>query len=142
MGTSIINPKGLNAVGGVYPDEVYANFPVMLRKLALIYVVVAGIGALAIKDPPAPASNGKGDAGKVEAAKGATLGEAIRDQKFWLMWFMVSGEIPSLAQSTLSEWTMLSEWTKRCLTAQATYNSGVSNRVAYITNLVLGCRVV
>ena len=88
MGTSIINPKGLNAVDGVYPDEVYANFPAMLRKLALIYVIVAGIGALAIKDPPAPAATGKDD-GKVEPLKGATLGEALTDQKFWLMWFMV-----------------------------------------------------
>lgn len=42
VGTGIINPKGLNAVAGVYPDEVYANFPVMLRKLSLIYIIVAG----------------------------------------------------------------------------------------------------
>lgn len=42
VGTGIINPKGLNAVAGVYPDEVYANFPVMLRRLSLIYIIVAG----------------------------------------------------------------------------------------------------
>lgn len=90
MGTGIINPKGLNAVGGVYPDEVYENFPVMLRKLSLIYVIVAGIGALAIKPPPAAPKNAKVDSGKVQAVPGATLGEALKDKKFWLMWFMVS----------------------------------------------------
>eukprot|EP00904_Undaria_pinnatifida_P002840 jgi/Undpi1/12557/HiC_scaffold_6.g02226.m1 len=88
VGTSIINPKGLNSVGGVYPDEVYANFPSMLRKLALIYVIVAGIGALAIRPPPAPAAPDRG-VSEVEPVKGVSLGEALKDKKFWLMWFMV-----------------------------------------------------
>lgn len=95
MGTGIINPKGLDAVGGVYPDEVYANFPVMLRKLALIYFVVAALGATAIRPPPVAAApkggrnnNGRG---KVQAAApGTSLKQVVKDRKFWLMWFMVS----------------------------------------------------
>lgn len=92
VGTKIINPNGLNAINGVYPDEVYENFPVMLRKLALIYVVTSCIGALAIRPPP-PAEFSKTAAGqpsKGAAVSGASLSEAVMDKKFWLMWFMVS----------------------------------------------------
>lgn len=89
MGTSIINPEGLNAEGGAYPAEIYANFPVMLRRLSYIYAVVAGIGALAIKPPPQEVTK-PGRGGKaVQAAEGSSLGEAVKDKKFWLMWFMV-----------------------------------------------------
>lgn len=88
VGTAIINPKGLNAEGGVYPDEVYANFPVMLRKLALIYALVSAIGATGIRAPPAAPKTGKNN-GKVEAAPGSTVGQSLRDRRFWLLWFMV-----------------------------------------------------
>ncbi|CAM9495547.1 unnamed protein product [Ectocarpus sp. 4 AP-2014] len=93
VGTGIINPKGLDAVGGVYPDEVYANFPVMLRKLALIYFLVAALGATVIKPPPVAAApegsrNNRGR-GKVQAAATETsLKQVVKDKRFWLMWFM------------------------------------------------------
>ena len=91
MGTKIINPNGLNAVSGVYPDEVYVNFPVMLRKLSLIYIVTSCVGALAIRPPP-PAETLKNPESAVESAAvgGVGVREALKDQKFWLMWFMVS----------------------------------------------------
>lgn len=97
MGTGIINPKGLDAVGGVYPDEVYANFPVMLRKLALIYFLVAALGSTVIRPPPVAAApkgrNNKGR-GKVQAAApGTSLKQVVKDRKFWLMWFMVSQRV-------------------------------------------------
>ena len=44
IGKKIINPKGLQAVDGVFPQEIYDNFPVMLRKLAVIYFVMALAG--------------------------------------------------------------------------------------------------
>lgn len=90
VGTAIINPKGLNAVGGVYPDEVYANFPVMLRKLALIYGIVSAIGSLGIRAPPPAPKTGRNNR-KVQAAPGTTVRQALKDRKFWLLWFMVSG---------------------------------------------------
>lgn len=87
VGTSIINPEGFNAVGGLYPQKVYDNFPVMLRRLSYIYAVMSAIGALAIEPPPpAGVTDGKTP---VKAAEGATVGEALKDKKFWMMWFMV-----------------------------------------------------
>lgn len=94
MGTAIINPKGLDAVDGTYPDEVYANFPVMLRKLATIYALVSAVGAFAIRPPPAALKSGK-DNGKGRVAKkglGLSLGQVLKDRKFWLLWFMVREE--------------------------------------------------
>ncbi|CAM9916017.1 unnamed protein product [Ascophyllum nodosum] len=90
VGTKIINPNGLNAVSGVYPDEVYVNFPVMLRKLSLIYIVTSCVGALAIRPPP-PAETLKNPESAVESAAvgGVGVREALKDQNFWLMWFMV-----------------------------------------------------
>ncbi|CAN0178597.1 unnamed protein product, partial [Scytosiphon promiscuus] len=90
VGTSIINPKGLDAISGIYPDEVYANFPAMLRKLALIYVLVAGVGALFIKPLPptiAAAKNAKTEA-KAQTPLAFSLGQTLKDRRFWLMWFM------------------------------------------------------
>lgn len=92
MGTKIINPKGLNPSGGVYPDEIYANFPVMLRRLSYIYVVLAAIGSMAIKAPPAADSVKEVRFGKKVVktqAEGLSLGEALKTRNFWLMWFMV-----------------------------------------------------
>lgn len=89
VGTAIINPKGLNAVGGVYPDEVYANFPVMLRKLATIYFIVSAVGAFGIRPPPAAPKTGNNDGKVAKQAPGLRLGQALKDRKFWLLWFMV-----------------------------------------------------
>lgn len=64
----------------------------MLRKLATIYALVCAVGALVIRPPPAAPktskSNGKGAA--PQAAPGISLGQALKDRKFWLLWFMVS----------------------------------------------------
>lgn len=91
MGTSIINPKGLNAAGGVYPDEIYANFPVMLRRLSYIYILLAGIGAIAIRPPPAARAFrfGRRNGAAAPAGEGISVWDALKSKKFWLMWFMV-----------------------------------------------------
>lgn len=100
VGTKIINPKGLNPSGGVYPDEIYANFPVMLRRLSYIYVVLAAIGSLAIKDPPSTDGGNEARFGKkvvTPQAEGLSLGEALKTKNFWLMWFMVSFQSCSIS---------------------------------------------
>ena len=42
LGTRLANPGGVPASGGAFPDAVYANFHLMLRKLALVYGAVQG----------------------------------------------------------------------------------------------------
>lgn len=90
MGTRIINPKGLNAVAGLYPKEIYDNFPVMLRRLSYIYITMGSLGALAIQPPPQAQVKGDGRSENVVPVAGTSLGDALRQKKFWLMWFMVS----------------------------------------------------
>lgn len=93
VGTSIINPEGSNAVGGLYPAEVYERFPVMLRKLSYIYVLLSAIGCLAIEPPP-PAEVPAGAKVPAKPAEGLTVSEALADKKFWIMWFMVRASLP------------------------------------------------
>ncbi|CAN0337801.1 unnamed protein product [Ectocarpus sp. 13 AM-2016] len=84
-----------NQVSEAHVHAVYANFPVMLRKLALIYFLVAALGATVIRPPPVAAAPNGGrnntGRGKVQAAApGTSLKEVVKDKRFWLMWFMVS----------------------------------------------------
>ena len=57
IGTKLVNPKGLNPIKGVFPQEVYDNFSPMLRKLSLMYAGISLIGSLLVTEPasgPAP----------------------------------------------------------------------------------------
>lgn len=45
ISTAVVNPHGIDAVGGFYPPEVYENFPKMMRVLVIIW---AGITVISI----------------------------------------------------------------------------------------------
>lgn len=70
LGSKHVNPTGANLIKGAFPDSVYANFPSMLRKLAVIYAAVSIVGAMLVSEPN---SGVKGSAGSaVGGASGAT----------------------------------------------------------------------
>lgn len=86
IGTAMANPKKLDPVGGKFPPEVYAQFPIMLRKLALIFAALQTVGGLFVTEPPKiPAAKGK----KVVEVPGVTVGAALKTTQFWLMWMMI-----------------------------------------------------
>lgn len=90
VGSRIINPKGLNAVDGVFPQEIYDRFPTMLRTLSLIYALLATLGTLIVKVKKSNAiTNNETTQSNVEAASGITLKESMQTKQFWLMWFMI-----------------------------------------------------
>jgi MFS family permease len=51
IGSRHVNPTGANLVGGKFPPSVYARFPTMLRKLALMYAAISFVGSLLITEP-------------------------------------------------------------------------------------------
>lgn len=53
IGSGHVNPDGLNPIDGSFPPAVYARFPSMLRKLALMYAVLSFVGSLFLSEPPA-----------------------------------------------------------------------------------------
>jgi MFS family permease len=87
LGTSLVNPKGLNPIGGKFPAEVYNAFPSMLKKLALLYFVIGSIGASMITIPPTPAVT----ASKVTttAPQGVGVLESLKTPQFWILWTMI-----------------------------------------------------
>jgi OFA family oxalate/formate antiporter-like MFS transporter len=89
LGTSFVNPKGLNPSGDKFPVEVYDAFPLMLKKLALIYFVVGSIGAAMISVPAAPAAPIKGKTQTSPAVQGVGVMEAIKTPQFWILWAMI-----------------------------------------------------
>jgi MFS transporter, OFA family, oxalate/formate antiporter len=96
VGSRIINPQGINAVAGVYPNVIYGAFPKMLRKLALMYFVLTGVGAMFINPPPAieaaaKATGSEPVAGPVAVAAGIPLSEALKTRAFWTLWVMILG---------------------------------------------------
>jgi hypothetical protein len=52
LATKLVNPEGLNAVGGVFPLSVYANWPSTIRTLGCIYLCLALTGGLLQANPP------------------------------------------------------------------------------------------
>ncbi|CAM9435940.1 unnamed protein product [Chrysoparadoxa australica] len=85
VGSKIINPSGLNAVDGVFPKEIYDSFPSMLRKLAIIYFTITGIGALLITPPKEMAGSKKA----APPAQGAGVKEALTSRNFITIWLMM-----------------------------------------------------
>lgn len=59
-GSKHVNPTGANLMKGSFPPSVYANFPSMLRKLAVIYAVVSFFGAMLVSEPISSTSNSGG----------------------------------------------------------------------------------
>ena len=101
IGSKLVNPALHNAVNGVFPSEVYDNFPHMLRTLSFLYAIVALIGSLLVFEPKvAPTaipttvttSNIKQTTHsipqKVVISDGLTVNEALKSSHFWLMWAM------------------------------------------------------
>lgn len=81
MGSSIANPDSLalDPATKLFPDAVYANFPTMLRKLAVIYGSMQLVGAAMLKFaglPEAAVATKKGGA-KAGVGKYPTLGSAV-----------------------------------------------------------------
>lgn len=91
IGSKIVNPNGLNAINYVFPPEVYANFPKMLRTLAGLYAVLSLVGTLMVSEPKAAAPSVSKDGSKVAAAPlpGLSVVEAITSKQFLLIWAMV-----------------------------------------------------
>ena len=92
IGTHLVNPNSLNVVNGKFPDEVYNNFPSMLRKLALIYGGLQLVGALLLSEPKAqptpeqstlPRSAASVTA-TVAAAPGVSILDALKTSQFWV----------------------------------------------------------
>jgi hypothetical protein len=52
LSTRLVNPAAVDAVGGVFPPEVYARWPSMLRTLGTVYVVL-GVGGALLQTNPA-----------------------------------------------------------------------------------------
>ena len=52
LGTRLVNPAAVDAVGGVFPPEVYARWPSMLRTLGTLYAVL-GVGGALLQTNPA-----------------------------------------------------------------------------------------
>ena len=65
IGTKIANPKGFNLLNGRFPDEVYNQFPKLLRILAVIYASLAFVGSFLVSEPKKVIAPGSG---KVEEA--------------------------------------------------------------------------
>jgi len=89
IGTSIVNPNGLNAVKGKFPKEVYDNFPKMLRTLAALYAVTASVGSLLLTEPPAVKSTSNKTNAAATTANGVSVSEALKTPQFWMMWAMI-----------------------------------------------------
>uniref|UniRef100_A0A7S1XR46 Major facilitator superfamily (MFS) profile domain-containing protein n=1 Tax=Phaeomonas parva TaxID=124430 RepID=A0A7S1XR46_9STRA len=87
IGTSLVNPDNMQTIDGVFPDAVYSRWPLMLRSLAIIYAVLAAVGAFLIRTPPkgyaVEAAPGAADA---PAVKSLTVKEAVATKQFWMIW--------------------------------------------------------
>mmetsp|Transcript_34411 Transcript_34411/g.32803 ORF Transcript_34411/g.32803 Transcript_34411/m.32803 type:complete len:477 (-) Transcript_34411:145-1575(-) len=86
IGTKIANPLGLDPVGGSFAPEVYEQFPVMLRKLALIYGVLTFLGSCLISEPAKPTVDSQK---KVADVPGVSIVDALKTKQFYLMWAMI-----------------------------------------------------
>lgn len=93
IGTKLVNPKGLNPVAGKFPDEVYAGFGSMLRKLSVIYAVLTLVGSLLVTEPkPVPAIKHSASSKAIKASAGpdgVEVSDALKSNQFYLLWFMI-----------------------------------------------------
>ena len=86
IGSKIVNPMGLDAINGKFPESVYRNFPVMLRKLSVIYIILAYAGSFLVVEPKIAAPL-KG--AKPVSVLGVSLQDSLKTKQFWLIWFMI-----------------------------------------------------
>ena len=90
LGTSLANPDGLNPIKGKFPNIVYDRFPSVLRKLAVIYFLVALAGASLVKEPP-KIDTTKSVKTPVAVVSGVSVNEALHTVQFWQIWIMIIG---------------------------------------------------
>ena len=93
IGSKIANPLSSDPINGKFPAEVYAQFPVMLRKLAMIYAALSCVGSLFISEPVkavvvAPKTVSKTVAAAPEVP-GVSVMDALKTKQFYLMWAMI-----------------------------------------------------
>ena len=91
LGTSLANPDGLNPIKGKFPNIVYDRFPSVLRKLAVIYFLVALTGASLVKEPPKIDSTTKSTKAPAAVISGVSVKEALQTVQFWQIWIMIIG---------------------------------------------------
>jgi len=91
IGSKIVNPGGLNAIGGTFSAEIYNSFPKMLRMLSFLYAGVSLIGTLLISEPKPVSTTNKKDDVKLmsQSHNGLSITEAILSKQFWLLWIMI-----------------------------------------------------
>lgn len=90
IGTKLFNAKGANMVNGKFPDEVYEGFPLVIRKLALIYTVLTFLGSLLVTEPKKVDPVLKdGKAPVTEELPGIGVLEALKTPQYWCVWFML-----------------------------------------------------
>lgn len=101
IGTNIVNPKGIDQSNGKFPHEIYAQFPIMLRRLAFTYACISLFGAMLITQPALKVTVEDDEEGGYENDKdkilrdlstevlGVTIKEALHTSQFWLMWLMI-----------------------------------------------------
>lgn len=90
IGSKLANPKGLNPINGKFDESVYAAFPDMLRKLAIMYAITAFVGHLFVSEPKETATADNKPAATTTTSSGLTVGEALKTSQFWLIWAMVT----------------------------------------------------
>ena len=81
IGTKFANPSGIDPINGVFPIEIYSNFPIMLRRLVIIYAILQIIGTSIITE--------KQTKGPVIKQSGVKLFDALKTYPFWLLWLMI-----------------------------------------------------
>ena len=91
VGTMLANPKGLNPVNGAFPQEVYDNFPKMLRTLATIYMIMSLVASSLISEPGISATLSS-PSQKISQPEvpGIGVADALKTPQFWLMWCMIA----------------------------------------------------
>ena len=99
LGTKLANPMKLNIKNGLFPNEVYQNFPKMLRTLSIIYAILVFTGASFITEPKPivtpPLTSTTKHTAKVMNMKPVVVPTdvsvigAIKTKQFWLLWVMI-----------------------------------------------------
>jgi len=88
IGSAIANPQklSLDPVTKTFPQEVYDNFPTMLRKLSVIYLSLQAVGAGILKFTSLPPPAAPAKSSSSPASKYPTLKSAVLSKQFLLLW--------------------------------------------------------
>jgi OFA family oxalate/formate antiporter-like MFS transporter len=87
IGRMIANPAGLNPIDGSFPLSVYDHFPVMLRRLAIIYAIVSFVGSLLVREPIDSSEVASNQA--TTSQSGLSVSDAFKTPQLWLLLLMI-----------------------------------------------------